>query len=669
MVATYHSYAARHYFPASLDVMEFTADGNHALNAVISAVIAGTSLALQALFAEWIRLGNILVVVFLFWSPTRSMTRSLLAKFLPREQSYMFSSSYLGHGLSVLFFLLWFRGHLGKHALSYLLGYQHIAELIDWWLQCLRSDDPSLYAVDSGCFVVVKFLASSYWISMLAILYMGSIARMALSLSLYGACIAACIAMAWLIASKTQRADKFVKLALATAWLFFTSLDVYEVIDARIRVGLPEYISAKLAQVESRRKVIRQLPEYIHDSVSHTDREIRLLTIRKGSFLSGMVKASIMTTTLANAPPYEAISYCWGSSHRTREILINGERFAVTESAHSVLQARRSAWHDRIVWIDSICINQRDNQEKNHQVSMMQDIYQSATRVLVWLGGGWQQRLAASAITEIFANSVALQGSEIGTEMHYHFDRKRSYRPVWDALTELSENPYFSRIWIAQEVALNKNVHVFCGRRYHEWEHVVRTILYCFSPRRESLLSKNDDVVEATRGVSMHNLTMLSILREPGRGLALGNPDGLVLADALYYCSKFKATDARDRVFGLGGMVPTSPITPRYDLSEDQVFLETARQILPGSMHMLAFAGIGYPRKLDQLPSWVPDWSLNQPNHALWHTLHQYHTSGTTTSDVTFDLTAGSLTARGIILDAVVALSSSGPFHISEEEK
>ena len=44
------------------------------------------------------------------------------------------------------------------------------------------------------------------------------------------------------------------------------------------------------------------------------------------------------------------------------------------------------------IWIDSICISQHDDDEKTAQVKMMGDIYQRATRVVVWLGNSGERK-------------------------------------------------------------------------------------------------------------------------------------------------------------------------------------------------------------------------------------------------------------------------------------
>jgi hypothetical protein len=56
--------------------------------------------------------------------------------------------------------------------------------------------------------------------------------------------------------------------------------------------------------------------------------------------------------------------------------------FAVDE----LLFYRKSIFTFSLFGIDAICINQKDNDEKNNQLPIMADIYRQASRVIVWLG-------------------------------------------------------------------------------------------------------------------------------------------------------------------------------------------------------------------------------------------------------------------------------------------
>ncbi|KAK0645797.1 heterokaryon incompatibility protein-domain-containing protein, partial [Cercophora newfieldiana] len=87
-------------------------------------------------------------------------------------------------------------------------------------------------------------------------------------------------------------------------------------------------------------------------------------------------------------PPYEALSYQWGNAdgNQPPAITINGISKQITPNLHSALRHIRDTGRERVLWIDALCINQDDLEEKSSQVQRMAGIYQLAERVLVWLG-------------------------------------------------------------------------------------------------------------------------------------------------------------------------------------------------------------------------------------------------------------------------------------------
>ncbi|ORY14571.1 heterokaryon incompatibility, partial [Clohesyomyces aquaticus] len=82
---------------------------------------------------------------------------------------------------------------------------------------------------------------------------------------------------------------------------------------------------------------------------------------------------------------YEAVSYKWGNSELPSHIICEGKKLSITRNCKAALE-QFSSVKNRLLWVDSICINQNDVQERNEQVSLMAIIYSSADRTLAWLG-------------------------------------------------------------------------------------------------------------------------------------------------------------------------------------------------------------------------------------------------------------------------------------------
>lgn len=113
---------------------------------------------------------------------------------------------------------------------------------------------------------------------------------------------------------------------------------------------------------------------------------IRILELAPSHAATEPIRISLATVKLADAREYEALSYCWGDPNKTTSILCLEDAFQVTEHLGEALRQLRLTAQPRMLWIDAICINQEDLSERAHQVTLMPNIYRSASRVLVWLG-------------------------------------------------------------------------------------------------------------------------------------------------------------------------------------------------------------------------------------------------------------------------------------------
>ena len=157
---------------------------------------------------------------------------------------------------------------------------------------------------------------------------------------------------------------------------------------------------------------------YQYDALQ--ENEIRLVTLP--SEASGAHAISVSTARLFQdeIPSYEALSHAWASKMSRKSIQVHSsdpepktlnplvEPFGQRRSARRkpntshastcstslqvarnlalALEHLRLPSEDRMLWIDAICINQRDLIEKGHQVGRMADIFKPATRIVVWLG-------------------------------------------------------------------------------------------------------------------------------------------------------------------------------------------------------------------------------------------------------------------------------------------
>ncbi|KAF2432949.1 hypothetical protein EJ08DRAFT_552229, partial [Tothia fuscella] len=99
------------------------------------------------------------------------------------------------------------------------------------------------------------------------------------------------------------------------------------------------------------------------------------------------ISCNLHTVSLDDTNPiYEALSYVWGDPKRTLPVLLNGHTFEVTTSLESALRRLRHPTSTRTIWVDALCINQKNDAERTEQVKLMRYIYSQTQEVLIWLG-------------------------------------------------------------------------------------------------------------------------------------------------------------------------------------------------------------------------------------------------------------------------------------------
>jgi hypothetical protein len=113
--------------------------------------------------------------------------------------------------------------------------------------------------------------------------------------------------------------------------------------------------------------------------------EIRLLYLQPGC-TSDPIACRMVHSNLLDNIQYESLSYMWGSKVSPLQIQVNGAMVDVKDNLHQALKRIRLAETVRVLWIDALCINRDDINERNHQVSQMGRIYEKATGVVAWLG-------------------------------------------------------------------------------------------------------------------------------------------------------------------------------------------------------------------------------------------------------------------------------------------
>nr|POE47707.1 heterokaryon incompatibility protein 6, or allele [Quercus suber] len=351
---------------------------------------------------------------------------------------------------------------------------------------------------------------------------------------------------------------------------------------------------------------------------------IRLLILRKtSSRFSGTVEASLVHSPLHSTPQYEAISYRWGNSNTSEEILIDGCRARVTRSAFDVLLSCRSTSGPRTIWLDAICINQEDDVEKATQVNLMNQIYSSAWRVLIFPTANWRWRLAARILLKkgslpalynqfdviekwVLGRKLRTVKENLGQQVYESEaadDATNAFSPLWLAMMELVRDRYWTRMWITQEVSVAKRVDLYLSGLYVPWDVYTATLGRLMHTENRALLSLacayheqyqwNVDISKNLMATTIHSALRSSTSTQPW---VAGFDDAQRRSlEALLHDTK----SAADVYQAVARYLLCSPQNP--------------------STGCLAFAGIGFSTQRKRMPSWVPDFGEKRCTTPLTH--------------------------------------------------
>lgn len=329
---------------------------------------------------------------------------------------------------------------------------------------------------------------------------------------------------------------------------------------------------------------------------------------------------------------YMALSYFWGSVEPKRHILLNGLQFPVTSNLWDALAQLRQSHRVRQgfkLWIDAICINQQDVAERNHQVSLMRDIYASAWQVVVWLGGEADDSDLA-IITLRWLASVVRDRPSMTT--FYREKKQIDARPFFikwatyesplrkdvnKALFHLFTRPYWRRMWILQEVAMARpDSPVLCGSKCMAWQDIYesaryitqdearfgRDIAHSARPRvlptwtfefaRSRVVDERQWASERTWELLVE-IAKVQIKQKQQRNLKLTAD----ILKPLLLSREAKVTEEKDKVYGVLGIKEIADrvtIEPDYNLSLADIYKDfTAKLLVDGDLDVLRLASTG----------------------------------------------------------------------------
>ncbi|KAL4783601.1 heterokaryon incompatibility protein-domain-containing protein [Aspergillus varians] len=384
----------------------------------------------------------------------------------------------------------------------------------------------------------------------------------------------------------------------------------------------------------------------LYQPLDLSKREIRLLRLTSNK---DQVSGQLIHVCLEDkCPNFIALSYVWGHELAPEPICLNGHNKVITANLTAVLKYFTKQLpklpSQPYLWIDALCINQDDNEEKGHQVGLMKDIYMSAGRVCSWLGESPGIFLAFRLLRILIQEA---HGAGTNANAFYSMNWLSRHHELliqegkgtergrlipnshWEALRDLVDLPYWSRMWIFQEIVLSGQGRLFF---FSSMAQLSEKDLY---QAIKALRSLADNIFQQAKPDFLNEHTWRYLNRLPELANSLKGIQGPLVAKALLakshpahrpalcifsaYSHEKGAKDHRDYYYSLLGAARMT-LQPDYspgksvqDVCVD--FVQSFIEATQGTDHVLSFlddavALTGMDGRIN-LPSWAPGYHLS----------------------------------------------------------
>lgn len=390
---------------------------------------------------------------------------------------------------------------------------------------------------------------------------------------------------------------------------------------------------------------------YKYRPVSTEYLETHLLTLYPAGLYSDDIRIHLAKARLSvpdnELTEYDALSYAWGDPSMTHAVdVMDGEGedddwpggvLPITGNMDMALRCVRHQQQPRVLWIDALCINQSNLQERSHQVQRMDQVYRKARRVIVFLGAESDDDVQAVDMLTSIGASLNIEGSSLNpwmqiispphpqnpqhaaespaghtaTSEYIEHDGVRALAlkmsmPAVLAALKLVSRPWFSRVWVIQEVRTMADPDASImqyGTRAVPWEHFRKGVCAFYHVNKADM-----DCQEAVLAMQTYLLNMTRTLCYRERKLSVTE----FLSLQHFHCA-----DPRDRIYGvlslLGGELGY-PLAVDYHVPTEVVFENFQRQELQvRGLWQLPLCHLDPDSGWDA-PSWVPN-QLSFPSH------------------------------------------------------
>ena len=330
---------------------------------------------------------------------------------------------------------------------------------------------------------------------------------------------------------------------------------------------------------------------------------------------------------------YAAVSYCCGDQTIPEDITLNNARIQVPASAARALRGIRPKDRALISWIDAICINPSDSKERTHQVLLMSRIYSSAYSTIVRLesAGDVADQLFSTCLVDYdrqmdrvdkknktpgasFTTKAIIDGNSGVPET-----LRNAVHNLHRSLLIYLNQPWFSRLWVFQEVLLSQDVFVSVGRELTNWALIRMAIGYFdyLSAAAESWEGVNVSGFRVSKPWRArrdgHEMNEGAESRDPEYYLGYTPPS---LTALLIETIPLECLDSRDKVYALLGLTSwsvrrktlPSGLEPDYTLPVSECMRNATLAAICEELSLECLTLPIWTRQDPSWPSWVVPW-------------------------------------------------------------
>lgn len=383
----------------------------------------------------------------------------------------------------------------------------------------------------------------------------------------------------------------------------------------------------------------REATAYQYEPLQNV-RCIRLLEIQKPESSVEPMECKLTEVLEEPAPRYAALSYTWGEPIFDHEIRCNGSILKVTANLESALRNIPNAFP---VWVDAICINQSDLEERSQQVQRMKQIYSSAQIVLIWLGEA--EPAGAVPLVDLLFTLAEIHDSKESNSAHTLLEPTGSSNlglpersaAQWHLLNKLFNRPWYRRAWVLQEISVAKACVVVWHDELLPWRVIAQAA--AITLRMPYLAPTTSPFV-----LEMENMR-----------IRLAGKSNVPLQDVLRTASMLNSTDPRDKIYAMLGLADVHyahRIIPNYKCSVKELYTHTAHVLIEADRNLDTLCATS-PTSEHDLPSWVPDWITSRNVLGQTHPLQRFFAAGRTQASVLETSDPEILAVQGFTVDTL----------------